>query len=40
MTVPGPAAAGDAPEQRVVWLYEKQKKIYPRAPSARWRTTR
>jgi cytochrome c oxidase accessory protein FixG len=40
MTGPGPAAAADASEQRIVWLYEKQKKIYPRAVSgwfATWR---
>ena len=32
--------AAEAPQERIVWLYEKQKKIYPRAVSgwfAGWR---
>jgi cytochrome c oxidase accessory protein FixG len=41
MTVRAPAAGAEAPqEERIVWLYEKQKKIYPRAVSgwfATWR---
>jgi cytochrome c oxidase accessory protein FixG len=40
MTDAAGRAAADAPGERVIWLYEKQKKIYPRAVSgwfAAWR---
>ncbi len=40
MTDPAPAAAADDAGERIIWLYQKQEKIYPRAVSgwfAGWR---